>query len=213
MFVHPSRSARAKVTVRAIKLAAMSAGVMLLALVVAAPSSAKTIHTTAATKLSFSANKAPDGTLTANGAFTSKNPRCLSRRRFKPYLDRFGSSSQFALYYGEWIAEGQAWDPKWYNAKGPSGHQFLLPVSPPGHSPWRFQFAMPGNAQVWARTTSTSNAHAEVVGNATGVQFTGIAPGTGHYGMLPYRVTYRKDGNEIILSCSAFSSQFQDVMF
>jgi hypothetical protein len=199
--VYPSRSVRAKVTARAVRLAATSTGVMVLALAFAAPSSAKRIYKSVPTHATYSMTRAADGTVTAKVLFTSPNPRCLSADRWNKRRVRGGYSHDVGggLYYGDIYANTAP------NINGaPDNNGWLSPISPAGHSPYVWQAIWPGSLAVKVHVEHPGTGvapynYASTVSAASGGAVLGYAPPgpSGNY----YKYAYNEGGNRIILKC------------
>lgn len=191
MSVRSSRSARAKVPVRLKRFVSLAA--MAFATTALLPNTvvAKTIHKTVSIKLSLSATSAPDGTLTLDGAYTSPNPRCLTRQAFDSQLrrgDHVFVAIGSGLFYGN-VPQG---------ASPPHGG-WLSPVSPFGHSPFRWQLVAPGDAGTYIGTYPYG--HASTVAAATRVIIWGHMPARSWGDSGPYEVTYQQGGNKVELTC------------
>lgn len=212
MSVQPSRSVRPKVTARAVRLAATSTGVMVLALAFVAPSSAKRIYKSVPTHLALSATRAADGTVTATGVYTSPNPRCLSAKRFQKL-------HKGTVYYNS-IGAGLGYGGPWSSANtnlpiGADGFGdfpgssplpgWLWPVSPFGQSPLVWQSIAPGNAlvkNIEDHSGPTIERYDSTVAAASGVDLAGDAPsGDPRNVRGPFISSYHQGGNRIILKC------------
>lgn len=187
---------------------------MLLMCITAGPAAARPkIYKSAPTRVSFSATKAPDGTITAEATFTSPNPRCLSSKRFLkkrkdgnywvaigtplyggPFTDKAGVSHAFG-------ADGFV--PMYLMMDLSKG--FLAPISPAGRSPFVWRAVWPGSVE-----TSVTNFYNEslprhypvTIAGASGVQFGAQARASEGQGIDSYfKVAYNQGPNHVILKC------------
>ncbi len=182
------------------RFAALAVGVVgLLALVFAAPSSAKRIYKSVPTYVTFSANRVADGTVTAKAIFTSPNPRCLSADRWKKLSDGYYHVTGAALYYRDLL------DPNFISGTAlPTNNGWLSPISPAGHSPYVWQVIWPGSLPVKVHVEGIHAGEAphnytSTVAAAAGMTVGGYAPQSPRYSY--YKYTYNQGGNRIILKC------------
>lgn len=192
-----------KYTTNPRRFAALAVGVVgLLALVFAAPSSAKRIYKSVPTHATYSMTRTADGTVTAKVLFTSPNPRCLSADRWNKRRIRGGYSHDVGggLYYGGDIRANTA-----PNINGaPDNNGWLSPISPAGHSPYVWQAIWPGSlaVKVHVEHPGVDNYnYASTVSAASGGVVYGYAP-PGPVGTY-YKYAYNQGGNRIILKCQA----------
>ena len=171
-----------------------------LVALIPAPAAAKRIHKTVPTHFKASATRAADGTITATGSFTSPNRRCLSAKRFKATPKNGRSYVSGVLNYSN---GGTAPPPVTSGAPFPGA---LLPISPPGQSPYDFQAVWPGNG-----TTRVEN-HADptlplfyqsTVAAASALAVHGWTVPRGP--QRSYKVRYHHGGSRVVLTCRPLS--------
>ncbi len=178
------------------RFAALAVGIVaLLALVFAAPSSAKRIYKSVPTHVAFSATRAADGTVTAKVLFTSPNPKCLSADRWKKTSDGYSHDAEAWLHY-------PTASPSDTEDYAEPNNGLIGPVSPAGHSPYVFQVIWPGSMVVKVHA-SPINApyytYTSTVSAAINVAVYGYAPPS-HLKSY-YEYAYNQGGNRIILKC------------
>lgn len=156
----------------------------LLALVFAASSNAKTIRKSALTNIKFSLTRAADGTITAEGTYTSPNPHCLDARRWKKLNNgEYDNPPGFGLYYG---GHASAW----------AGS--LAPISPFGRSPLLWKAVWPGSRTVHGEVGLKSESQpfqyfTSTVSAAIGPVGGGVA--------VAFRIIYKRGKDKIELNC------------
>jgi hypothetical protein len=177
------------------------AAIGLLVLAVASPAQAKTSTKIAATKVEFSIARAADGTVTVKATFTSSNPHCLSRDRWKQYPsgEYKEGAPEFGLYYG-----GVAWaDPP-----GRFGAQ-LAPVSPFGRSPLVWRAIWPGSAGVivenHAGKTEAERSYRSTVSEAIGVD--------GGANTMAFEDRYKISDDKVLLKCRPVNERVRNQLF
>jgi hypothetical protein len=181
------------------RFAVLAVGVVgLLALVFAAPSSAKRIYKSVPTHITSSLTRAADGTVTAKVIFTSPNPRCLSADRWKKLRSGYSHDVGGGLYYGDIYANTAP------NINGaPDNNGWLSPISPAGHSPYVWQAIWPGSLPVKVHVEHPGEApydYPSTVAAASGAFVFGYAS-PGAWGGPYYKYAYNQGGNRIILKC------------
>jgi hypothetical protein len=198
--IHPSQPAHAKEARRALKLGAISAGVMLLTLAFAAPSNAKRIYKTIPTHVAISATRTADGTVTVKAVFTSSDPHCLSADRWRKLSDGYSHEVGGGLEYGG------PWNGYPIGADGyatPSGG-WLSPISPAAKSPFVWQAIYPGKLTVKVHDERDEAGEARnyttTVAAASGIAVGASAPAN-FKGKTYYKYAYNQGGNRVILKC------------
>jgi hypothetical protein len=162
------------------------------------------LHKSAGTNYVLSASRSASGTITAKGRVTSSNPHCLEAARFKPYLLRDGLyhlfDSSVLFFDGETTPYSR--DAQKHIAESPQPD--LKPSSPAAKSPFLWEAVMPAAAQVKVGR-NTDSERSGVVSEATGIALFG--PTTPADNNKPYKVRYRENGQEVVLTCGPFKGQ------
>lgn len=171
------------------------AAASLLALASASPGSAKTIHKSAPTGQERSVNRSADGTITLEGRYTSPNPHCLEKKRWKTLSDG---------YYHEGFDAYPVFGGKIGTA--PNGG-YLVPVSPFERSPLVWKAVWPGAGYSYLGSGGQPD-EKKLISEADVVKLFYWIPhsGTPSFPKKAYYTTYRDHGNTIKLTCGVKSS-------
>jgi hypothetical protein len=161
----------------------------------AATSSAKTIHKSAPTGQERSVNRAADGTITLEGRYTSPNPHCLEKKRWKTLSDgnyHEGFDAYPVFNGGIGTAPNGGW---------------LAPVSPFGRSPLVWKAVWPGTASSYLLSGEDSGKKV-LISETDLVKFFYWIPHSGTPGLpkKAYYTTYKEHGNTIELTCGVKSN-------
>jgi hypothetical protein len=167
----------------------------------AVPAGANTVTKVATTKVATSIARAADGTVTIKVTFTSSNPRCLSRDRWRQYPsgEYKENAPEFGLYYG-----GVAYaDPP-----GRFGAQ-LAPISPFGRSPLIWRSIWPGSVGVTvedhAGRTEAERTYRSTVSAAVGVD--------GGTNAVAFEDKYKSGGDKVLLKCRPVNERIRNQLF
>jgi hypothetical protein len=177
------------------KLSIAVACASLFALVAGATADAKTIYKSAPTGQERFVNRAGDGTITLEGRYTSPNPHCLEKKRWKTlsdgnYHEGFDAYPVFGGKIG--TAPNGGW---------------LAPVSPFGRSPLVWKAVWPGTAYSYLGSGGQPDEKV-LISEADVVKFFYWIPNSGTPGLpkKAYYTTYKEHGNTIKLTCGIKSS-------
>lgn len=150
----------------------------------------------AATKISLSVSRAGDGSVVAKVLYTSPEPRCLEKKRFKRLRDGYYHMVGSVLYYEGTYGIGEPPDLGW-----------LAPVTPFGKSPLVWEARWAANASVPVEShrpgiTKESERHYEsTVAAAQGAELIASARPSSGQGLHYWKVAYNKGGKHFIVKC------------
>jgi hypothetical protein len=137
------------------------------------------IHKVVATTVTESVSEAPDGRITLQGIFASKNPRCLSEARYQKHIGGASKAVGATFFYGG--------DPKGTSA------QFVDFGWLPRTAHNVFKRVVSGNTTVHVVSIDKQVKYDSTVGQAQGAFLS--------TGLGPYKTTYTQHGKKVILNC------------
>jgi hypothetical protein len=179
--------------------------VSMLAFGLAMPGTAlAALHRSAGTRYVLSASRSASGTITARGRITSSNPLCLEAARFKPYLLRDGRYHLFDSSVLFFDGETNPYSREAQTNIADSPQSNLKPISPVARSPFLWSAVAAGGAQVTVGG-NTDRERSALVSEATGIALFG--PTTPADNNRAFKVRYRENGEEVVLTCSPFKGQ------
>jgi hypothetical protein len=171
----------------------------------AAPGAAMAaLHRSAGTYYVLSASRSASGTITAEGRLRSPNPHCLEAARFKPYLLRDGWYHLFDSSVLFFDGETNPYSREAQTNIAESPQPNLKPISPAARSPFLWNAVMSPDAGVKVGR-NTDSERTGLVSEATGIVLFG--PTTPADNNQPYKVRYKEQGQEVVLTCDPFKGQ------
>lgn len=163
------------------------------------------------TRVSFTASKAVDGSVTVTASFRSPEPRCLSAKRFlqKKFHGQPDAAGGYLLFGGAYSGEHSKGMFGFEGEGPPPSSGLLAPSSPPEKSPYVWEATWAGDTPVTVTNfndPSHPRHYETTVSAASGVRAGAIARESAGQALPYFKTTYDKGGKHYIVKCGVLKN-------